>query len=224
MSNGEPESRIGEPDTDPRPLAVTFVTTEHFVLQGARAATISESTGRASMFLAAVSGGLVALGLVATASEVGTAFYAFGLVLLPTLSFVGLVTFERVLQSGMEDYGYARRIALLRGYYFDNAPELAPYLLSVPPSERLRVQGLGGGRWQALRSVAGMVGVITAVLAGGTAGLAAILISDHSLAASLIAGTAVAFAAEVALLRFQRSAWLRIATTPLAELGDEGES
>jgi hypothetical protein len=35
------------------------VTTEHFVLQGARSATIAESTGRASMFLAAVSGGLV---------------------------------------------------------------------------------------------------------------------------------------------------------------------
>ncbi len=28
---------------DPRPAAVTFVTTEHFVLQGARAATIAES-------------------------------------------------------------------------------------------------------------------------------------------------------------------------------------
>jgi hypothetical protein len=37
VSDGEPESRIGEPDTDPRPLAVTFLTTEHFVLQGARA-------------------------------------------------------------------------------------------------------------------------------------------------------------------------------------------
>jgi hypothetical protein len=37
VSNGEPESRIGEPDADPRPLAVTFVTTEHSVLQGARA-------------------------------------------------------------------------------------------------------------------------------------------------------------------------------------------
>jgi hypothetical protein len=200
------------------------VTTEHFVLQGARAATISESTGRASMFLAAVSGGLVALGLVATASEVGTAFYAFGLVLLPTLAFVGLVTFERVLQSGMEDYGYARRIALLRGYYFDNAPELAPYLLSVPASERLRVQGLAGGRWQALRSVAGMVGVITAVLAGSTAALAAIQISDHSLAAALIAGAGVAFAAEVALLRFHRFAWSRTATTPLTEDGDAGPS
>jgi hypothetical protein len=53
---------------------VTFVTTEHFVLQGARATTIAESTGRANMFLAAVSGGLVALGLVATASSLGAAF------------------------------------------------------------------------------------------------------------------------------------------------------
>jgi hypothetical protein len=93
------------------------VTTEHFVLQGARSATIAESNGRASMFVAAVSGGLVALGLVATASSLGAAFYGFALVLLPTLAFVGLVTFERTLQSSIEDTEYARRIALLRGYY-----------------------------------------------------------------------------------------------------------
>ena len=97
------------------------------------------------MFLMAVSGGLVALGLIATASRVGTAFYAFGLVLLPTLTFVGLVTFERALQSGMEDLGYARRIDLLRGYYFDEAPELSSYLMSVPGPERVRVLGLGRG-------------------------------------------------------------------------------
>jgi hypothetical protein len=109
------------------------------------------------MFLGAVSGGLVALGLIATASRVGTAFYAFGLVLLPTLAFIGLVTFERVQQSGIEDRDYARRIALLRGYYFDEAPELIPYLLSVPERHRLQVQGLWGGRWQGYRTVAGMV-------------------------------------------------------------------
>src|SRR4051794_38032645 len=126
---------------DPRPPAIAFVTTEHFTLQGARGSTIAESTGRAGMFLAAVSGGLVALGLVATASNVGTAFYAFGLVLLPTLAFVGLVTFERAVQSGLEDLGYARRIAVLRGYYFDNAPELAPYLLSVPPQTGCAYRG-----------------------------------------------------------------------------------
>jgi hypothetical protein len=192
------------------------VTTEHFVLQGARAATIAESSGRANMFLAAVSGGLVALGLVATASRVGTAFYGFGLVLLPTLAFIGLVTFERVLQSGIEDQGYARRIALLRGYYFDNAPEIAPYLLSVPPAERLRVQGLWGGFWQGFRTVAGMVAVTTAVLTGSAAALVAILVSDHSLAAALIAGAVVALAALVALMRFQRSTWQRAAAEPLS--------
>jgi hypothetical protein len=220
----KPRNRIGEAEADPRAAAVTFVTTEHFVLQGARAATIAESTGRASMFLGAVSGGLVALGLVATASSVGTAFYAFGLVLLPTLAFVGLVTFERVLQSGVEDHGYGRRIALLRGFYFDNAPEIAPYLLSVPPSERLRVQGLGGGRWQGFRTVAGMVAVITAVLAGSTASLAAIEISDHSLAAALTAGAVVALASLVALMRFQRASWARAATAPLIATEEEEPS
>ena len=209
------------PDSDPRPSAVTFITTEHFVLQGSRASTIAESTGRATMFLASVSGGLVALGLVATASSVGTAFYAFGLVLLPTLTFVGLVTFERVLQSGIEDLGYARRIALLRGYYFDNAPELAPYLLSVPPSARLRVQGLGGDRWQGFRTVAGMVGVVTAVLAGSAAGLLAIVVSDHSLAAALISGAVVAIAGLLAMIRFQDAAWSRAVAAPLSSEEDE---
>jgi hypothetical protein len=38
------------------------VTTEHFTLQGARAATIAESTGRAAMFVGAMSAGLVASG------------------------------------------------------------------------------------------------------------------------------------------------------------------
>jgi hypothetical protein len=48
---------------------------------------------------------------VATASSLGAAFYGFGLVLLPTLAFVGFVTFERALQSSIEDTEYARRIA-----------------------------------------------------------------------------------------------------------------
>jgi hypothetical protein len=189
--------------------ADTFVTTEHFTLQGARSSTIAESTGRATMFLSSVSGGLVALGLVATATHLGRAFYAFALVLLPVLSFVGLVTFERTLQSAVEDHGYAGRIARLRAYYFEHAPELEAYLLSVPPDERMHVQGLFGGRGQRWRTIAGMVAVITAALAASGVGLAAALLSHHSLAAALIAG-AVAFAALLAALsRAQGAAWRR---------------
>jgi hypothetical protein len=105
-------------------------------------------------------------------------------VLLPTLAFVGLVTFERVLQSGIEDIGYARRIARVRGYYFDAAPELTPYLLSAPSVERLSVQGVGARRGQRIRTVAGMVALITAVLAGCVVGVLAAAVSDGSVTAA----------------------------------------
>jgi len=199
----------------PHPAAVSFVTTEHFTLQGARSSTIAEATGRASMFLGAVAGGLVGLGLVATAAGVGAAFYAFGLILLPTLAFVGLVTFDRTLQSGIEDYNYARRIARLRGYYFRYAPELVDYLLSVPPGQRLNIQGLRGGSWQPFVTVAGMVSVVTAVLAGSAAGLLAALVSGQPLVAALVAGVLVAIAVLVVLMRRQTAAWHRVDKTPL---------
>src|SRR6266566_7677341 len=217
----EQRARAGDAETYPNPSAVNFVTTEHFALQSARAATIAESTGRATMFLTSASGGLIALGLVATATGVGTAFYAFGLVLLPTLAFVGLVTFERALQIGLEDHLLTRRIALLREYYFHEAPELQQYLVNLPLSEVLTAGSFLAGRQQfsflgqSLRTVAGMVAVITAVLAGATAGLVAIAASNHSLAAALITGVVVALAAMAALIRFQERAYRRAGTRQL---------
>ena len=212
------EQSKSQPAVDPRPSAVSFITTEHFTLQGARSATIAESTGRASIFLMSVSGGLVAWGLVATATALGDAFFAFGLVLLPTLAFVGLVTFERVLQSGVEDLGYARRIARLRAFYFDTAPELGPYLLSVPLAGRLSVQGLRGGYMQGFRTVAGMVGVITAVLAGSEVGLALAAAVDAP-AGALTAGCAGAIVVLLVLMRFQRRIWARAESAPITEYG-----
>jgi hypothetical protein len=230
VGNNEPRATAGDAAGDPHPSAASFVTTEHFALQGARAATIAESTGRATMFLTSASGGLIALGLVATAAGVGTAFYAFGLVLLPTLAFIGLVTFERALQIGLEDQLLVRRIARLREYYFREAPELRQYLTSVPLSEVLTAGSLAGpGRsfsfWgQSFRTVAGMVGVITAVLAGATAGLIAIAASSHSLAAALISGVVVAFAALAVLMRFQVRAYRRAQTRQLLTDLDNGDA
>jgi hypothetical protein len=216
--------RTDDLELDARPSAVSFVTTEHFALQSARTATIAESTGRATMFLTSASGGLIALGLVATATHVGTAFYAFGLLLLPTLAFVGLVTFERALQTGLDDHMLWRRIALLREYYLSEAPELGQYLVTAPPSRVLFTGTLLTGRRQAFRTVAGMVGVVTAVLAGATAGLIAVVASDHSLAAALSSGIAVALAAIVILMRTQVSAFKRAATAPLLTESDSDEA
>lgn len=202
-------------ESDPRPAAVAFVTTEHFTLQGARAATIAEATGRATMFLSAVAGGLVALGLIATQTRLGTTFYAMALIVLPGLAFIGVATFARALQAGIEDLGYARRIALLRAYYFDNAPELGRYLLSVPEAERLHVQGLWFGRSQPLVTIAGMVAVVTSLLAGSTVGVLATLISDNALLAALLAGPPAGALLLAALTRHERVAWCRARSTPL---------
>ena len=120
------------------------MTTEHFTLQGARAATTAESTGRATMFLGSVSAGLVALGLIATATRIGTSFYAFGLILLSTLSFVGFVTFQRVLQSGIEDHGYAERIARLSGL----ARKFVGCRVQAVGSFRYRPQAVSRASWQ----------------------------------------------------------------------------
>jgi hypothetical protein len=139
---------------------------------------------------------------MATATHVGTAFYAFALILLPTLSFVGLVTFERTLQTSAADHNNAHRIARLRSYYFHHAPELTDYLLSVPPGKRLVVQGLDTGPWQRLLTIPGMVAVITSVLVGATAGMLVAVIADHSLPAALAIGGVTAIAAIWAL-------WLR---------------
>lgn len=118
-----------------------------------------------------------------------------------------------MLVSGIEGFGCASRIGRLRGYYFQYAPELDGYLLSVPPAERLRLQGRGG-RWQKFLTVAVMVGLVTAVLAGSAAGLLAAVVSDHSLIAALIAGVLAAVAAFAALIHFQVSAWRQAALLP----------
>src|SRR3954470_4343633 len=102
--------------------AVTMATTEHFNLQTARAGTISEANGRASIYLAAVSSNLIALAFIGQMSRLGTAFYALALILLPVLAFVGTVTFLRLVQSSIEDIAYAHRIALVRSYYLRVSP------------------------------------------------------------------------------------------------------
>ncbi len=89
---------------------------------------------------------------------------------------------------------------------FSTHPNWTGYLLSVPPAERLRLQGVGGGRGQKFLTVSAMVGLVTAVLVGSADGLLAAVVSDHSLIAALIAGVLAAIAVfTTALIHFQVS-------------------
>jgi hypothetical protein len=121
----------------------------------------------------AVSSNLIALAFIGQMS-LGTAFYAFALILLPVLAFVGVVTFRRLVQASIEDVAYARRIARLRDFYLEVAPELKPYVLLLrgPRTEAtLHGERLGPSSWQLTLTTAGMVAVVNSVVIGACAGL-----------------------------------------------------
>jgi hypothetical protein len=188
--------RVGEPDAPAAALspgaghAVTFASTEHFNLQTARALTVSESNGRASIYLAALSSNLIALAFIGQMSRLGVAFYAFALILLPVLAFVGTVTFVRLVQSSIEDIAYAHRIGLVRSYYLRISPELEPYLVVFRAMQGASFQGAPGA-WQLTLTAAGMVAVVNSVVVASCTGLVLVAAGVHSLAIPVAAGALV---------------------------------
>jgi hypothetical protein len=174
--------------------AATFATTEHFNLQTARAMTVSEANGRASIYLAALSSNLIALAFIGQMSRLGAAFYAFALILLPVLAYVGVVTFVRLVQSSVEEMAYAHRIGLLRDFYLRLSPELEPYLVvvrgtrSAPPFDEER---LAPSAWQLTLTTAGMVAVVNSVVLAACAGLVLEAVGVDSLAIPLAVGAVI---------------------------------
>jgi uncharacterized membrane protein YhaH (DUF805 family) len=63
------------------------------------------------------------------------------------------------------------------------------------------------GYWQGFLTIAGMVGVVTAVLTGSAAGLLATIAAGHSAVAGFVTGAVVGIAALLALMVFQVRAW-----------------
>ena len=170
--------------------AVAFGTTEHFTLQTARSTTVAEAGGRATSYLAALSSTLVALAFIGNMSGLSTAFYLFCSLLLPVLSFIGIVTFARLVQSTNEDIALAGRIARLRSFYVELVPELEPFLKivkrgSVPGSLSEKREP---SKRQLFLTVAGMIAVVNSVVVGTTCGLFAGIVTSNPMVASSIAG------------------------------------
>jgi hypothetical protein len=192
---------------------VSIMTTEHYNLQSGRSMTISEANGRSSLFVGAVSSGLVALALVGQISHLETAFFVFSLVVILTLFFMGLITFERVLQAGSADIVYARGINRIRHLYLEYAPQMQPYfILSTHDDQEgtLGQEAMQTSWWQVFLSMAGgMIAVINSVLAGGFVGL---LLAAFTLPLWVTTSAGVVtFLVSVGLhQRYQWRQWLRL--------------
>lgn len=174
--------------------------------------TISEANGRSSLFVGAVSSGLVALALVGQLSHLGTAFFIFSLVVLPTLFFMGLMTFQRVLQVGMSDLIYARGINRIRHLYLEYAPHMKPYFILSEhddAEETLRHESMIPSWLQTFLTMAGMIAMINSVLLGSFIGVLLVLF-NFSLWVSTGAAI-VAFVASAAIHQiYQQGQWRRL--------------
>lgn len=153
-----------------------FMVTEHFTLQTARSATIAEANGRCALFIGSVSSSVVALAFIGQASGLGEGFFLFGLVLFPSMLFLGIFTFKRVLQTAVEDIIYARGINRIRHYYIELAPEVRRYFIqSIHDDTEGALRGMGidntTSKWEMFQTSSGMVAVINSVIAGVFAGL-----------------------------------------------------
>jgi hypothetical protein len=187
-------------ETDPATM-LSIVTTEHYNLQSARSVSVSETVGRAGMFLTTVSTTLIALAFAGDVTGFSDAFVILGVVAFASMLFLGIVTFERVLQASIEDVEAAQRINRLRRLYLELAPELGAYLqrpaAGDDASAVLRSEAKRPNRWQLVLTIAGMVAVINSVIAGVVIGALATRASDSTVIGGVVGGVVFAFAVVV---------------------------
>ncbi|MCW3813891.1 hypothetical protein ONA91_05405 [Micromonospora sp. DR5-3] len=185
-------------DEDARQQALlTAVTTEHFVLQTSRSATIAESVGRATIFMSMLSAGLIGLGFVSSSGHLLRPYLG---AVLPTLVITGLLTYARLVESMVENEVDLQRIQRIRAWYHHRfAGDLDFFVDALAQGGGKRAEwaavGSQPGRVQMLLTTAALVGAVNALLIG----LGATLLSGVFGAAP---GLAIAVGVVVALAAF----------------------
>jgi hypothetical protein len=199
---------------DPKPAWIGMLTTEHFNMQTQRASTVTEANGRATVFLGAVSAGLIALGFQGIGHGQSTGTMIFEVLVLTSLLFLGLVAFARCLEVSVDDWEFANRIARLRLAYAELAPELGPVFDVITGEEQFST--MLAGRWRPLQkmlSVAGSMAVLTSLIFGCDVGVVTYGIT-HSLSTALIAGVVAGAVLIVLTVVYQQRRWCRASFSP----------
>jgi hypothetical protein len=168
--------------------------TEHWSLLGARSLVYTEAMSRTSIFVASLAGSVVALALVSQATDFGDGFIAFALVLLPVVYFLGVVTVVRLSQVNWEDARWTQGMNRIRNAYLELEPELEPYFVTSRYDDDLGIlrSSIAMNDWpprtQAFVAAPGVVAVMSSVVAGAAAGIAAIGLDLGTAVALLLGG------------------------------------
>src|SRR5438552_14442191 len=158
---------LDNPSSPERQTAfMSALVTEHFVLQTAASATVTEAASRTSLYVFSLSSSLVAMGFVSPFPET---FRLFAAAIIPALFVLGLFTTVRLVDTGIENLHFLRGIAHIRGYYRTLTPEAAVYFSAERgrwPEAHL-APALWSGRLVAfLTTAASMIAFINGIVAG----------------------------------------------------------
>lgn len=157
---------------------IQILATEHWNLLATRSLSWSESFSRAGMFLTVLSGAVVALALVAQATQFGQGFVLFALLVLPVVLFVGATTFVRLVEVNNEDVHWVYGMNRLRHAYLDMEPALEPYFVtgttedSAAISRTFGSHGTGSALTHALVTTPATVAFVNAMVAAVLAAIA----------------------------------------------------
>ena len=162
----------------PQSVRAQILATEHWSLLAARDVTYRAVFSRASIFLTVVSATVVALALVARATEFGDGFTAFALLVLPVALFVGVATYIRLIEARIDDFWLLSGMNRLRHAYVELAPGLEPYFVTGHHDDEQGLYetygpGQGSRFYRLIGETSTLVAVINAALAGVVVGLVA---------------------------------------------------
>jgi hypothetical protein len=212
MNLGEtPSSHVPPAEQAPgTSTKLQILATEHWSLLATRSLTYTESFGRVSMFLAILSGGVIALALVAQADHFGPTFIAIAIFVLAVVLFTGIATIGRLMQLNGDDYRWVIAMNRIRHAYLELHPELEPHFTASPYDDlpgALQTLGIDvtvarglGSALHVFQTLPGMLSVIVAAIAGAIGALIAVAFGAQPIGVT-VAGAA-AFVVAIVLLGY----------------------
>jgi hypothetical protein len=139
--------------------------TEHFVLESARSITVSESSSRSSLYLTTLSSSLVAFGFLAHTP------FALGFLgaIIPVIVLLGAFTYERLVETSLEDVAALAAMQRIRRYYGRLLPEADTYF-PMPRGRHAANELLDIGRapswYRLLFTMSSAIAVVNSIVAG----------------------------------------------------------
>jgi hypothetical protein len=185
------------------PHAAAILGTEHWSLLGTRSLIWNEAMNRATVFLTVLSASIVALALLANATEFGPRTTTLALVLLPVVLLLGVATYVRLVQINTEEVRLVRAMNRLRHAYLKIEPGLEPYFTAGHHDDERGLQAtymvdypFRQPRWQLVYFLITTPMIVATVVAALAAAIAVLVLQAvEAPRAAVVAGGVVAFLA-----------------------------